>query len=125
AAAASQLESARVALAAARQDLARTSIVAPFDGVLEERGVELGRFLNVGDPVAVLVDADPLIVTGDVSERQIHALRAGTKGSAGLLSGGTVQGNIRYVSPVANEATRTFRVELAIPNPGNALRAGM
>src|SRR5690606_2718769 len=96
-----QLESARAALATIRLEIQRTTIAAPFDGVIDERAVELGDFLNLGDPVATLVDIDPLIVAGDVGERQIHQLDVGSTGEATLLSGERVAGTVRYISPVA------------------------
>src|SRR5690606_39647950 len=55
------LAAAEAELEAARLDLARTTIVAPFDGMLEERSVELGDYVGTGDPIAQIVDNDPLI----------------------------------------------------------------
>lgn len=119
------LESARAALERIRLDIARTEITAPFDGIMEEREVELGDFVRIGDPIASLVDLDPLVVVGDVSEREIQELNIGSTGEATLLSGEVIKGNVRYVSPVASSTTRTFRVELSIPNPDGLWRAGV
>lgn len=120
-----QLASARAALEQTRLEIDYTSIEAPFDGVLSERDVELGDYIGVGDLIGTIVDTHPLIVVGDVSENEIYELGAGTHGTATLLSGETVAGSVRYVAPVAADSTRTFRIELAIPNPEGALRAGM
>lgn len=128
----SQIAEADALLAAARANLARirlemeqTVIKAPFAGVLEERQVELGGLVRVGDTIGTLVDTNPLIVTGHINEGDIDAVKAGDKGQARLLDGEQVSGTVRYIAPAAAESTRTFRVELAIPNPGNRLRAGM
>lgn len=120
-----QLVSARSTLERVQLDIEHTRIVAPFDGVLEDRPVELGNYVGVGDPVATVVDIDPLIVAGDVSENQVEALNVGSPGKARLLGGEVVDGTIRYIAPVASQSTRTFRIELAIPNPDGRLRAGM
>jgi multidrug efflux system membrane fusion protein len=114
---------------AARQnildDIDYTTIDAPFDAVLQDRSVEVGDYVQSGDAVAIVVDTDPMIVVGEVNEREVHSLAVGNPGAARLVDGTTVDGTIRYLAPVADENTRTFRVELAVPNPDGALRAGM
>lgn len=122
---ASRVSSARAALEQIELEVANTTIGAPFDGVLQERSVEIGDYVNSGDEVAQLVDIDPLIVVGEVSERDIHKLDVGTKGTATLLGTAPIEGELRYLSPLAAESTRTFRVELAVPNPDGRMRAGM
>jgi membrane fusion protein, multidrug efflux system len=121
----SEVAAARAALEAIELEVANTTVAAPFDAVLQERAVELGDYVNVGDTVAELVDTDPLIVVGEVAERDVHELRVGNSGFAALATGESIEGRIRYVAPVAASTTRTFRVELAIPNPDAELRAGM
>jgi multidrug efflux system membrane fusion protein len=120
-----QLVSAEAALESIRLDLARTKIVAPFAGALEERLVELGDYVGIGDPIARIVDNDPLIAVGSVSERAIGELEVGDKGRAQLVNGKVIEGEVRYIAPLADESTHTFRVELAIPNDGGTLPAGM
>ena len=119
------LVTARAELEQIRLDLERTEITAPFDGVLEDRSVEIGDYVGIGDPVARVADNDPLIAVGELSEREIGALSVGGKGRVQLVSGSVAEGTVRYISPVADESTRTFRIELAIANPDNALPAGM
>lgn len=120
-----RLESARAARRSIELEIANTTIEAPFDGVLQERMAEIGDFVRVGDSVAELVDLDPIIISGSVNEREIGHITVGSKGSAVLVDGSEVEGSVRYLSRVADAATRTFQVELAVPNPGNAIRAGI
>ncbi|NIP71785.1 MAG: efflux RND transporter periplasmic adaptor subunit [Gammaproteobacteria bacterium] len=120
-----RLEAARAAVKRMRLEIAHTIIRAPFDGVLQERDVELGDFVDVGNPVARIVDTDPLIVAGEVSEQEVAEIAVGDRGRARPVTGGNLQGQVRYIAAEADEATRTFRVELQIPNPGSALRAGV
>ena len=79
----------------------------------------------MGDPVASLVDLDPVLVVGQVSERDIGRLQVGGSGVARLMTGEKVEGRIRYIAKVADPVTRTFRVELEVANPDAALRDGI
>lgn len=120
-----QLVGARASLEEIELEVANTTLSAPFDAVLQDRSVELGDYVNSGDAVAELVDTDPLIIVGDVSERDIHQIAVGNRGVAQLVNGASLEGEVRYVSPVAESTTRTFRVELAVPNGDASWRAGM
>jgi membrane fusion protein, multidrug efflux system len=120
-----RLVGARATLEQIQLDLARTAISAPFDGLLEDRSVEIGDYVGIGDPIARIVDNDPLISVGELSEREIGALSIGSAGRAQLVSGEIVEGVIRYISPVADQGTRTFRIELAVPNADSRLPAGL
>lgn len=120
-----QLESARAAHERIKLEIANSTIRAPFDGVLQERMVEVGDFIRVGDSVAEFVDLDPLIISAAVNEREIGHIVVGGSGSAVLVDGTELEGTIRYVSRVAEAATRTFPVELAVPNPEQRLLAGV
>jgi multidrug efflux system membrane fusion protein len=122
--AAALLESARASREQIELDIQRTRIVAPFDAVVLDRSVEIGDYLAIGDPLTHLVDSDPLIVVGNINEKDIGALGIGSKGKARILGGPETPGTIRYLAPVADESTRSFRVELAIPNPDRTLRVG-
>jgi multidrug efflux system membrane fusion protein len=120
-----RLVSSRAALANIELEIEHTRIFAPFDAVVQDRDVEVGDFVKVGDTVAELVDTDPLVVVGEVNEQDIRSLQVGKSGLAELVDGQTVDGTVRYVAPVAQAGTRTFRVELAVANPDNRYRAGM
>ncbi|MDX1403343.1 MAG: efflux RND transporter periplasmic adaptor subunit [Woeseiaceae bacterium] len=119
------LEAARAELARAELDIEYMTIRAPFDGALQERHVEVGDFVKLGDPVATVVDERTLVVRGSIPEYEARYVEKGALGSARLATGQTVNGRIRYVAPVADEATRTFSVELEIDNSKGNLRAGV
>ena len=123
--AAAMLESARSELKRAELDLEYMTIAAPFDGALQERHVEIGDFVAQGDPVATIVDDRKLIVSAGVSEFEVQFVSKGELASAELVTGETVEGRIRYVAPVADEATRTFTVELEIDNTAGTYPAGI
>lgn len=125
AAAKANLEAAQAALADARLALDRTAIRAPFAGVLERRPVEIGDYVDVGDEVAMVIEQDPFLVIGDVAETEIGSLAVGMAGTARLVTGEEVAGRLRYVASMADPATRTFRVELAVPNPDGRFAANV
>lgn len=120
-----ELQAAEAAVKIAEVELSYTSIRAPFDGVVDQRMVELGDFVDRGDAVAQLVELDPMVIVTQVNERDVQRLALGTPGRARLMTGDTVAGHIRHISAVADEATRTFRVELEVPNPERSIAAGM
>jgi multidrug efflux system membrane fusion protein len=97
---------------------------APFGGALQSRVVEIGDFVKRGDPIATFVDNRSIIVSANLSEFDARYVDVGDTAEAELATGETVTGQIRYISPVADEATRTFGVELEIDNTDGALRVG-
>jgi len=119
------LEAAEAAVKIAEVELAYTTVRAPFDGVVDQGLSELGDFVDRGDSIARLVELDPMLIVTQVNERNILRLALGAPGRARLMSGATVEGRIRHISTVADEATRTFRVELEVPNPDHTISDGM
>jgi len=119
------LEVARAKVAEMQIELGKTEIRAPFDGVIERRAAELGAYLKAGDPVATIVDGDPLLIVAQVTEQEVGALKVGAAGRASLVTGETVEGRIRFIAAAAEPETRTFRVELEVANPDFVLRDGV
>lgn len=124
-AAKAELDAAKAALADAELDIRRTRIRASFDGVVESISAERGTLLNIGDPCAEVVASDPMLVTAQVSERDVGQLEVGMPGEATLVTGQTAKGEIGYISPSADPATRTFRIELVVDNADAKLRDGV
>jgi multidrug efflux system membrane fusion protein len=127
-----QLDTARSALAAAKSqldaaeaELARNEVKAPFNGVIDRVAVELGSAIMQGGEVATILSLDPIVARGEISERDLGYLKIGDTAKVRLVSGDVVEGTVRYISRDASSATRTFRVEIAIPNANGAIPAGM
>jgi membrane fusion protein, multidrug efflux system len=120
-----RLESARAGVEHIELEIRDTTIAAPFDAILQERDIEIGDFVRVGDVVAELVDLDPLLIVGEINEREVSEMAVGSKGIAVLVDGTRLEGEVRYLAPNADAGTRTFKVELAVPNPDNVIRAGL
>ncbi len=127
-----QLAQSRAALDAARADvevarlaLDYLTIRAPFAGRVEDRYVEIGAYMDRGDPVAMIVDLDPLRIAGQVSERYLGQTPLGSQGTARLVDGRVVDGIVSYVGIVAHPLTRTYAVELEIANPDGRVIEGL
>lgn len=120
-----KLEAAKAELLRAQLDLDYMVIRAPFDGVIQERKVEQGDYVRAGDPVITFVDNTRLIVTASIAEQDARFVSVEGTAVAKLVTGEQVRGRIRYIAPVAEEATRTFTVELEVPNASGKLPAGV
>ncbi len=127
-----QLEGAKAALAAARAAVKRievaisnTIVRAPFNGVLDDRPIEIGTYVRAGDIVARVLEQDPILAVGSVTQLERSRLVLGDRGLARLITGQIAEGKVRYIASEADEATRTFRVELEMANPDRALVAGV
>ena len=121
----SALETGRSLLEAAEAELGRNEIKAPFDGLVDRIPVEIGSAVLQGTEVATVLALDPIIARGEIGERDLQYIKIGDKAEARLVNGETVEGKIRYISRDASETTRTFRIEVAIPNSDLAIPAGM
>jgi len=118
-------DAATAALAQAELDLERTAIRAPVDGLVQLPLADVGTQLAQGGLCATLLDIDPLVITGQVSERQIAALSVGMDARTRLVTGEEANGVVSFIAATADTETRTFRVDIDIPNPDGALRGGV
>ena len=110
------LASANAQVTALTIDLNASKIKAPFSGILENRHVEVGSYLRVADPVISLLDYNPFIVKAYAAEKDLMLIQTGSRAKAKLINGSVLDGTIRFVSSTANDASRTFAVELEIQN---------
>ena len=120
-----ELESAKAQLELLSIELAATKIRAPFSGILENRQVEVGSYLRGGDPIIKVMDFNPFIIKSFAAEKDLHLIKAGQTALGKTLDGKSLEGKIRYVSSTSNKASRTFAVELEIPNPSERQADGV
>ncbi len=106
-------------------EIGNTEIRAPFDGIVDDRMTDVGDYVEKGDAIARVTALDPILIVAQVSEREVGRLQAGIEGRARLVTGQEVTGKLRFVGRMADDATRTFRVELVADNPDNKIPDGV
>lgn len=123
----SQYKAAQAALAAAVAEQDRGIVRAPWDGIVTDVPIDVGQaaFSFMGQNIAQMVSLDPMLAVVEVSERKLAGLTVGTPAEVRLISGQTAQGRIRYVSKSASDKTRTYRVEVEIPNKDGKIPDGI
>lgn len=122
----SLLNAARADLENKRLDIEHTEIKAPFDGFLENTAVEAGDFVDIGTPVAKVIDLSPIKVSAALPEQAISRIQIGQAAQALLNDGRVLNGTISFVAATSDSSTRTYRVEMEAPNPeDNRINVGL
>ncbi|QJF50658.1 efflux RND transporter periplasmic adaptor subunit [Roseobacter ponti] len=129
-AAQSGIQSAQAAVASAETEIDRLVIRAPFSGLLEKDTAELGSLLQPGALCSTIIQLDPIKLVAFVPETEVSRIRVGAQAAARLVTGagsaGTapLTGQVTFLSRSADEQTRTFLVEIEVPNADLAIRDG-
>ncbi|MEX0308200.1 MAG: efflux RND transporter periplasmic adaptor subunit [Ruegeria sp.] len=118
------IEAAAAAVAAAQREIDRLSIEAPFKGLLESDTAELGSLMQPGSLCATVIQLDPIKLVAFVPETEVNRIIVGSMASAQLVTGLQVEGRVTFLSRSADETTRTFEVEITVPNPELLIRDG-
>lgn len=120
-------EQTAASLRALEERLARTTIRAPFDGVLEDRRVEVGSMVSPGMVVARVVDLDPVKIAAGVPERFAPDVKVGAEATIGfdVFPGESFTARVRYVGSTVDPQSRTFPIEVALPNPRGLIKPEM
>lgn len=118
-------EAAKAGASTMNIQLANTKIKAPFAGVVDERYANLGDYMQVGNKCAMVVAPEPFLAVGTLSEELVGQVQPGNKARVKLVTGETVAGTVRFVATHSDSSTRTFRVEIEIPNPDAKLKSGV
>ena len=127
-----QVAQARTMLASAKADytnasLARASISvkAPFDGIVDQRYVEVGDYVKDETPLVKVLDFSPFLVTGHVAEKDAAFINIGDQASATLVTGDIVTGKVKFIAAESDPNTRTFPIELEVDNPSGNMTSGL
>lgn len=107
--------------------LDRTTVRAPFSGVVVTEYVAEGEWLSIGGAVVELVDLEDLEVSVEVPESYFGSIKVGGQVGLGIASLADLElkGEIRAVIPQANAVSRTFPVKVRIINPDSRIGVGM
>lgn len=116
---------AEAALSQAQAAADRLTLTAPFPGTVDAVNVEIGEWVQGGTPIATLISLDPIVVKAEVSERDVGNVSVGAKAVVRLITGQELEGTVRHLAKKASDRTRTFALEVALPNPDGAIPSGM
>jgi RND family efflux transporter MFP subunit len=105
------------------EDMARSVVRAPFDGVVVEKRAEAGEWLAKGGAVVELLSKQGLEVNVDVPERYLSRFRPGARVSVAIdaLGGRRLSATVRTIIPRSDPASRTFPVKLTLADAAGAL----
>lgn len=119
----SDLVAARARVASARQQLSRTEVRAPFDGVVSERKASVGDTAQVGKELVKVIDPRSMRFEGLVSADRMHELKQGQEVSFRVNGYPNVEfgGKVKRIDASANATTRQVEVLVSI-NQGESLR---
>ncbi len=107
--------------------ISQKKITAPFDGELGIRQVNLGQYLNPGDPVVTLTDRSNLYVNFSLPEQALSQLAVGQNVRLGVDAwpDKVFEAKINVIEPQVGVDTRTVNVQAQFPNPDGLLSPGM
>ncbi len=116
----------RAAFELARKKVADASIRAPVAGAVADRFVQPGEYINVNTPVVSIVQMSPLKLKTAVQEKFASVIRPGQKVQFAVeaFPDAIFDGEVAYVSPAIDQATRTFSVEALVQNADGRLKPG-
>ena len=116
---------ARADLATIQHEVDSAKVMAPFSGVLNSRAVEMGDYLQKGDSVGTLIDDAMLKVTGQVPQQNVGDLQLNQAVEVNLSNGLSAFGNLAFISAVADNVTRSYRVEVHLDNTKRSRLIGL
>ncbi len=119
------LINARAHLKLQELNMAHRDIIAPFDGLVQSRPVNTGDFLQQGQVCADVLDPDPMLVVAHVTQQELGELTL--TGAADVRIGDRAirRGSVSFISHAADPVTRTYRVEVEVPNSDYSVRDGL
>lgn len=118
------LHAARAELESIRLEIAHTEIIAPYDGVVDAKNIDIGDYANVGADLFRLITLTPVVVTGEVSEANISSVEEGQIADIFFNNATRLKGIVRFKSMSASDTTRTYTVEVEADSPEKPLAAG-
>jgi RND family efflux transporter MFP subunit len=122
-----QIEQARTSLSVAGLELEKTRLVAPFDGFVGRRYLDLGDFAATNRPLFSIVDLSTIVTTISVTEKDAARVHVGqgARVTTETYPGRVFEGQVARMASVFDPQTNTTEAEIEIDNPDAALKPGM
>jgi len=106
-----------IQLEQAEKELVNATIKSPINGIIIEKHIEQGEYINIGSPIVTIVDISKLKIKLNVCEIDVYQLKLGDKAiiSTDVYPGVTFEGNISFISSQGDDS-HNYPVEIVIPN---------
>jgi len=120
-------KAAEAALAAAEAEKDRSVIRAPWTGIVNDVPVEIGQAVMSfqGKDLVQIVSVDPILAVVEVAERNLAGVHLGDPAEVRLVTGKRANGKVRFISKSASANTRTYRVDVEVPNADGSIPDGI
>jgi Cu(I)/Ag(I) efflux system membrane fusion protein len=102
-------------------------IYSPFSGLVTEKFVKEGQYVNIGEPLFAIADLSRIWIELEVFESDLAQVKVGQNVSilSSSYPGETFRGKVKLVYPFLDEKTRTAKIRVELPNPGLKLKPEM
>ena len=106
---------------------ATTNVPSPIDGVVTERGANVGLNVDTAAKLFTVVDLSTVWIVADLYDKDSSRVRVGSEAviTTSTRPDVTLRGRVSYIDPQVSADTRTAKVRIEVPNPGGELRLGM
>lgn len=117
----------KIAVELLEDRMKKKKIFSPFAGVIIEKFVERGEWMEKGEDVVKLVQIDPLRIAVLVPEEVIPQIKKGDLATITFdaLNHGNIEGRVSFILPVADTSSRTYPVRIQLKNPHRTFKVGM
>jgi len=119
------LKAAQAGFDQAKQEFDRTQVKSWVSGVVQDPIITVGSMLQAGQPCATVVELDPMLFIANVPEARIARAELGLPAKVTTVTGQSVEGKVSYIASLADEATRSFPIEIELPNKDGKVLSGV
>ncbi len=119
------LKAAQSGFDQAKAEFDRTTVTTQVAGVVQDPIATVGSMLSPGMPCATIVELDPMLFVANVPEARIARAELGLAAKVTTVTGQQVDGKVSYISALADEATRSFPIEIELPNKDGQVLSGI
>jgi membrane fusion protein (multidrug efflux system) len=122
-----QLQQSQAEVSSIKAQIALKEIRAPFAGHLGIRQINIGQYLDRGNPIVSLQSLDPIYVNFTLPQQQMAQISSGMRVriKVDAMPEHVFEGKVTSMNPDVDSATRNFRIQATLPNSTDVLRPGM
>jgi len=125
AAAEAALRQAQTAFDQAKQEYDRAKVTTKVAGIVQDPLATVGSMLSPGTPCATVVELDPMKFITNVPESRIARAELGLPAKVTTITGETIEGKVSFIASLADAATRSFPIEIELPNKDGKVLSGI